>query len=428
MASDVAEVAATPDNAIVDPDYRAPSWFKVLTSKASDTHSKVPALRNLPFPAFAIIALLVFVNIAVWVGVGIVLHYHPALISTALLSWVLGLRHAFDADHISAIDLMTRRLIATGQKPVTVGTFFSLGHSTIVIVTSIVVAATASAVSKEFDSFSRVGGIIGSSVSATFLLLLGVMNLYIGYRLFMRMKRLLRTPPGEELTDVEILAGGGPLFNVLKRMFRLIDRPWKMYPLGVLFGLGFDTSSEIALLGISSIQSARGTSLWLILLFPLLFTAGMCMIDTADGALMMSLYSSASLARDQIAICYYSLALTGVTVVVAVFIGTVQFLILGASVISDEEAEKPFWKGVNALGDRYDIIGGCICGTFIMAGVVSFLVYKPWRRVVERKRTMLVPMEQPEEEDAVLYSEIDLIGGSVSTPAPKVEEEQSPKR
>lgn len=361
---------------------------------------------------------------------------------------MLGLRHAFDADHISAIDLMTRRLLAAGQRPVTVGTFFSLGHSTIVIITSIVVAATAAAVSDRFDNFSRVGGIIGSSVSATFLLLLGFMNLYIGWKLWVRMRTLLRTPPGEEPSDVQILAGvGGPMFNVLKRMFKLIDRPWKMYPLGVLFGLGFDTSSEVALLGISSIQSARGTSLWLILLFPLLFTAGMCMIDTADGALMMSLYSSASLAKDQIAICYYSLALTAITVIVAVFIGIVQFLILGSSVISEEEAEKSFWQGVNALGDRYDIVGklyltskfcdglmsagGCICGAFLVAGVASVLLYKPWRRRVERKRAMLTPTRDPQNNGTELVNEADLlvdIEPSSSAPVQKINVEPSPKR
>jgi high-affinity nickel-transport protein len=175
------------------------------------------------------------------------------------------------------------------------------------------------------------------------------------YKLIQNMRILIRTPPGSE--TVFKIEGGGILFNILKRMFRLIDRPWKMYPLGVLFGLGFDTSSEIAILGIASIQAAGGTSIWLILLFPLLFTAGMCLLDTIDGALMMSLYSSASLARDQIAICYYSITLTGVTVIVAVFIGVVQFLVLGAAVISEEEGKKAFWKGVNALGDKYDIVG-----------------------------------------------------------------------
>lgn len=223
------------------------------------------------------------------------------------------------------------------------------------IVTSIIVAATAAAVSKSFDNFSHIGGIIGSSVSAVFLLLLGVMNIYILVKLLQQLRILIRTPPGQEVPFK--IEGGGVLFNILKKMFKLIDKPWKMYPLGVLFGLGFDTSSEIALLGISSIQSAKGTSLWLILIFPLLFTAGMCLLDTTDGALMMSLYSSATLARDQIAVCYYSVCLTAITVIVAIFIGIVQLLILGSNLVSEKEGEKGFWKGVNALGDRYDIVG-----------------------------------------------------------------------
>lgn len=198
------------------------------------------------------------------------------------------------------------------------------------------------------------------------------MNIYILIKLIQQLQILIRTPPGQEIPFK--IEGGGALFNLLKKMFRLIDRPWKMYPLGVLFGLGFDTSSEIALLGISSIQSAKGTSLWLILIFPLLFTAGMCLLDTADGALMMSLYSSATLARDQIAVCYYSVCLTAITVVVAIFIGVVQLLILGSNLVSEEEGERAFWRGVDALGERYDIVGRfpsflpCLCWTWLMFG------------------------------------------------------------
>lgn len=127
-----------------------------------------------------------------------------------------------------------------------------------------------------------------------------------------------------------------------------------MYPLGVLFGLGFDTSSEIALLGISSIQAARGTSIWLILIFPVLFTAGMCLLDTADGALMMSLYTSTALARDRIAILYYSIVLTVITVVVALVIGVIQLLTL---VLNVAEPTGRFWDGVEKAGDNYEIIG-----------------------------------------------------------------------
>lgn len=258
-----------------------------------------------------------------------------------------------DADHISAIDLMTRRLIASGQRPVTVGMYFSLGHSTIVIITSLVVAGTAAAVSSKFDNFSRVGGIIGTSVSATFLLLLGIMNVYILYKLIVQMKKLIAAEPGTEHREFKI-QGGGCLFPILQRLFKLIDRPWKMYPLGVMFGLGFDTSSEIAILGISSIQAAKGTTMWLILLFPLLFTAGMCLLDTTDGALMMSLYTSTQLARDPIAICYYSIVLTMITVIVATVIGVVQFLNLALNVA---EPEGRFWDGVERLGESWDIVG-----------------------------------------------------------------------
>jgi len=248
---------------------------------------------------------------------------------------------------------MTRRLIAAGQQPVTVGMFFSLGHSTIVIITSLVVAGTAAAISDKFGNFEKIGGIIGTSISATFLLFLGIMNIYILYKLTMQMKKMIASEPGMENVQFEV-QGGGCLFPILQKLFKLIDRPWKMYPLGVMFGLGFDTSSEIAILGISSIQATQGTSIWLILIFPLLFTAGMCLLDTTDGALMMTLYTSTQLARDPIAICYYSIVLTVITVIVATIIGTVQFLNL---ILNVAEPHGSFWDGVERLGEAWDIVG-----------------------------------------------------------------------
>ena len=223
-------------------------------------------------------------------GIVLAARNHRQLFGTSALAYSLGLRHALDADHISAIDLMTRRLIATGQRPVTVGTFFSLGHSTIVVITSIVVAATAAGVQKRFGSFSNIGGIIGTSVSAAFLILLGLLNAYILYKLYVQIKKVIHLQPQDAEVEGFKVQGGGVMFRMLKKLFKLIDRPWKMYPVGILFGLGFDTSSEIALLGISSVEGAAGTSIWLILLFPILFTVGMCLVDTTDGALMMSLY------------------------------------------------------------------------------------------------------------------------------------------
>src|ERR1700760_2756746 len=135
-----------------------------------------------------------------------------------------------------------------------------------------------------------------------------------------------------------------------------------MYPIGVLFGLGFDTSSEIALLGIESIQAANGTSIWVILIFPLLFTAGMCLLDTTDGALMMALYTRTTAARDPIVVLYYSIVLTIVTVMAALVIGVIQVLTL---ILNVANLSGRFWDGVSNAGDHYDIIGGSICGSFI---------------------------------------------------------------
>ncbi|KAE8329283.1 high-affinity nickel-transport protein-domain-containing protein [Aspergillus sergii] len=422
---------------------------KSLIRHAERSHSRIPGVRKIPFSALAIILFIAFINVAVWIAVAVVLVSYSrcrseghwtwlsmSLVSNAVLAYTLGLRHAFDADHISAIDLMTRRLLATGQKPVTVGTFFSLGHSTIVIITSIVVAATAAAVSSRFDSFSTVGGIIGTSVSAAFLILLGLMNFYILYKLYKQMQKVLDLPEGQE-DEAWKIEGGGVLFNVLKRMFKLIDRPWKMYPLGVLFGLGFDTSSEIALLGISSVEAARGTDFWVILIFPILFTAGMCLLDTTDGALMLSLYvqpaanflppkedsSSAETPligedheiqpsqnhRDPIAFLYYSIVLTCLTVVVAIVIGVIQLLTL---VLNVAEPTGKFWDGVQTAGDYYDAIGGGICGLFIIIGGLSVFVYKPWRRWVARRhgKTIVTDEEGNRDNVAAPRTETPILG------------------
>ncbi|CAK7268661.1 hypothetical protein SEPCBS119000_003174 [Sporothrix epigloea] len=434
--------------------------FAPLTAAQQWLVPRLPRrLRSIPLPALLLISLLVLVNLVAWAVVGVVLRFYPKLTGTAVLAYTLGLRHALDADHISAIDLMTRRLIAAGQRPVSVGTFFSLGHSTVVIVTCIVVAATSGALRERFNGFERVGNIIGTSVSAAVLLILCAGNAWVLWRLVSGLRAELRKRQDSALdddleegaagqvglepyrdeedgnadgvdadalaeADIEAgetahtrhshgsndhtdapgpitvasatarenamtdssarlrLEGGGFLVRIFRKLFVLIDRPWKMYPLGVMFGLGFDTSSEVALIGIASIQGAQGTSLWLILIFPALFTAGMCMMDTTDGALMMVLYTSKTFSRDNVAILYYSIVLTGITIVVAAFIGTIQVLTLVSSVASPS---GHFWDGVNTIGDNFDIVGGSICGLFLLAGVGSVLVYKPWRRRMDRK-------------------------------------------
>lgn len=419
-----------------------------LYKRCKAIHARVPYLRRLPLPAVLVISLLACINVVVWLIVAALLaSRHPRLLSTAALAYSLGLRHALDADHISAIDLMTRRLIAAGQRPVTVGTFFSLGHSTIVILTSIVVAATAAGISKRFDQFSAVGGIVGSSVSATFLIVLGLLNAYILLKLVSQMRKVVNLQPEREAEEAWKVEGGGVLFRVLKKMFKLIDRPWKMYPLGVLFGLGFDTSSEVALLGISSIQGAKGTSIWLILVFPLLFTVGMCLVDTIDGALMMSLYcapagmvdvevekksaevttpavgnddvegsrtaadvsqASAIRVRSPLTFLYYSIVLTTLTVVVALVIGVIQLLglILNTAVSKGEGERSSFWQGVKLAGDYYDVIGAAICGSFVVTGAISVACYKPWRRWVARHRAGLRSVQTDQQRGIVELHEL----------------------
>jgi high-affinity nickel-transport protein len=377
-----------------------------MRKQATTYHEKIPYLRKLPGSALAIVLFLVLVNLLIWTACAIVLHFHTSLVSTAVLAYTLGLRHALDADHIAAIDLCTRRLVASGQRPVTVGTFFSLGHSTIVVVTSIVVAASSAAISSRFDAFGNVGGIIGSSVSSAFLIILGSMNAYILYKLTRTLRATIRSPIGHETANTTNLfpANGGCLTSLLQKFFYLIDAPWKMYPLGVLFGLGFDTSSEVALLGISAIQASHGTSIWLILIFPVLFTAGMCLLDTIDGAAMMSLYSSARLASDSIAVLYYQCVLTALTVAVALVIGTLQLLTMVLAI--KPGLGGPFWKGVEVAGEEYDVIGGCVCGAFVVFGGLAVVGYGPWRRRVDRWRAV----HAPAVEEGEVYADDGLEG------------------
>ncbi|KAI1293086.1 high-affinity nickel-transport protein-domain-containing protein [Xylaria venustula] len=369
-------------------------------------------LKGLPVPVIYIISLLLGVNAVIWATVAVVLRFHSGLVGAAVLSYTLGLRHALDADHIAAIDLMTRRLVASGQRPVTVGTFFSLGHSTIVIITCIVVAATAGALRERFGSFQYIGGIIGTSISAAVLILLCLGNGWVLYRLVCQLRKVLQEPdphgPGDAddgipsshedqaARDLQ-LDGPGFLAHILRGFFRIVDRPWKMYPLGILFGLGFDTSSEIAVLGIASVQGAQGTSLWIILIFPLLFTAGMCLVDTTDGALMMTLYTSKAFARDKVAILYYSIVLSGITVVVSAFIGIIQVLSLVQNVANPQ---GNFWDGLSAVSDHFEIVGAAIVGVFVFAGVGSVLIYQPWRRRMEQRRLQEIPSGIPHDDCA----------------------------
>ena len=240
--------------------------------------------------AILILSGLVIVNVGIWVATAIAFRNFP-LLGTAVLAYSLGLRHAVDADHLAAIDNVTRKLIQSGQHSVSVGLFFSLGHSTIVIIASIAIAVTATAVKKKFGDFQAIGSLIGTSVSAAFLFVIGIINCFLIVSILRSLKKLKRTGTLEEENIEDILNNSGFIGRFFKPVYNFIDVSWKMYPLGVLFGFGFDTSTEIGLLAIAAFQANKGLPIWLIMFFPLLFTSGMALIDTIDGILMLGTYT-----------------------------------------------------------------------------------------------------------------------------------------
>jgi nickel/cobalt transporter (NiCoT) family protein len=319
----------------------------------------------------AIYALLILANLAVWAWAMLVFRDQPVLLGTALLAYGFGLRHAVDADHIAAIDNATRKLMQQGKRPVGVGLFFAMGHSTVVILAAAGVAATATALAGSFDRFEAVGGVIGTGVSALFLFAIAAVNVII-LRGVWRTFRHVRKGGRYVEEDFDLLLNSrGLLARLFRPLFRLISQSWHMYPLGLLFGLGFDTATEVALLGISATAAAKGMSIWSIMLFPALFAAGMSLIDTTDGILMLGAYNWAFI--KPIRKLYYNLTITVASVVVAVLIGGIETL----GLMGDQFALKgAFWDGVSALNGNFTALGVAIIGLFIAAWVGSVIVYR----------------------------------------------------
>ena len=310
-------------------------------------------------------------NLAAWTWAFIAFHSHPVLLGTALLAYGFGLRHAVDADHIAAIDNVTRKLMQEGKRPVAVGCFFSLGHSTVVILASAGVALTASALESRLAAFKEIGGLIGTTVSAFFLLLIAIMNIFIlagTYRTFQRVRNGGRYT--EEDMDM-ILARGGLLARIFRPLFGIIRQSWHMYPLGFLFGLGFDTATEVALLAISATEASKGLPIWSVLVFPTLFTAGMCLVDTTDGILMLGAYGWAFL--NPIRKLFYNMTITAVSVLVALLIGGIE----ASGLIADQfNLEGSFWKMIHDLNDNFGALGYLIIAIFAASWMVSMIVYR----------------------------------------------------
>ena len=315
-------------------------------------------------------SLLMF-NALAWIWAGAAFHGYPLLLGVALLAYSLGLRHAVDADHIAAIDNVTRKLMQAGKRPVSVGLFFSLGHSTVVMLASILLATVASAMQGRFHQLKEVGGIVGTSVSALFLFGIALMNILI-LRSVYHVFRRVRSGGAYIVEDADgLLASEGVLTRFFRPLFKLITRSWHMYPLGILFGLGFDTASEIGVLGISATQATKGLPIWSILAFPLLFTAGMSLIDTLDGTLMVGAYGWAF--SSPIRKLYYNMTITLVSVVIAILVGSIEALGMLAGKMN---LRGSLWDVVNAVNANFGIVGYVIIGVFLVSWLLAVAIYR----------------------------------------------------
>lgn len=330
----------------------------------------VRVLRNQPRAA-ALLAVLIVANLAAWGWALVSFRHSTALMAASLLAWCYGLRHAVDADHIAAIDNVTRKMMQQGKRPFGVGAWFSLGHSSIVVLASVAIAATAAAFQHKMAWFHDVGGAIGTAVSACFLMAMALVNLVIlrgVWRNFRQLKRGL--PLDAEACDLQ---GGGLMSWLFHSTFRLISKSWHMYLVGFLFGLGFDTATEIGVLGISAASASSGMSIWSILVFPALFASGMALVDTLDNVIMVGAYGWA-FNKPQRKL-YYNMTITGTSVVIALFIGGLEALGLLAEKF---DLQNGVWRWVNMLNDNLGNAGFVVVALFIACWGISMLNYR-WK-------------------------------------------------
>jgi high-affinity nickel-transport protein len=293
---------------------------------------------------------------------------NPAFWSLGLLAYTLGLRHAFDIDHIAAIDNTVRKLIQRKQNPLGVGFYFSLGHSSVVFLMVLAIALSIHWIQNKMPQLQEIGGIIGVTVSGSFLIMIGLINLVILFNLYKIFRKLSRgIEPSENIE--EILDSRGFLARMIKPFFRFISKSWHVYPLGFLFGLGFDTATEIGLLAISAGAAKSAITVFGILSLPILFAAGMSLMDTADGMFMSTAYRWAF--TTPLRKLYYNVTVTAVSVIAALLIGSVELI----QVLSDKlHLQSGFFQWVNAL--NFANLGYMLVVLFILAWVISVTIWK----------------------------------------------------
>jgi high-affinity nickel-transport protein len=289
-----------------------------------------------------------------------------------ITAYTLGLRHAFDADHIGAIDNTTRKLMSEGQRPLSVGFFFSLGHSTIVFVLGALVTfgvrGLSGAVQNDGSTLHKATGLVGPVVSGTFLFLIGILNLIILVSVVGIFRRMRHGDFDEAELDDQ-LNSRGFMNRFYGRATRAVKKPWHMYPLGCLFGLGFDTATEVALLVLAGGAAASGLPFYAILCLPILFAAGMSLFDTIDGAFMNFAYGWAF--SKPVRKIFYNITVTGLSVAVALLIGSIELL----SVLAEKLGlTGGLWDFVSNLD--LNLVGYAIVGLFVVTWMVALAVWR----------------------------------------------------
>lgn len=325
-----------------------------------------------------------FVALLHVLGWGLYLHYtrlYPALVGLGFAAYTFGLRHAFDADHIAAVDDTVRFMLQKGKRPLGVGFFFSLGHSTVVVGLAIVIAFAATGVRQELPQLRDIGGIVGASVSGIFLWVIGILNLLV---LLDILKVWHKAKAGaHDHTHLERLLKQRGLFNRLfgGHLQRLMNHSWQMYPLGLLFGLGFDTASEVGLLAMTAGAAGGNMPVLTVLSLPILFAAGMTMMDTTDGILMSKAYNWAFL--NPLRKVFYNITTTGLSVAIALLIGSIELLQVLIGVLDVRGAVPDFVAGLD-----FGVLGYLIVGMFLLAWSLSVIMWKFGR--IEKHRGMQV--------------------------------------
>ena len=288
----------------------------------------------------------------------------------ALTAYILGLRHGFDVDHIAAIDNTTRKLLHDGKRPLTVGTWFSLGHSTIVGAMIVALVVAVDFISRTWATFASVGAVLGTLISGTFLFLIGIVNVLIVLEVY-RLFRGLRSGALDQRALDEQMNKRGFLYRYFGRLFRVIEEPWQIYPVGVLFGLGFDTATEVLLIGLAVGAAYSGVPLWAVLFLPALFTCGMVLSDTTDGVSMRYAYGWAF--SHPIRKIFYNLTLTVISVLVAFAIGGVELL----QVLAGEFGwGGPFWAALQGLD--FESLGIGVVLLFLGCWAIALGIYR-WK-------------------------------------------------